>query len=110
MKRAAPLAVFFAALTFAAGVAAGPLDDARARGWLGERPDGYLGLVDPKAPASAKALMDSVNAKRRDLYAKRAAAAGVRIADYQAIAAEEIFAKLPAGVFVMDGSGRWTKK
>lgn len=103
-------AVFLAALAVAATAAAGALDDARAQGWLGERPDGYLGLVDANAPASAKALMESVNAKRRALYAERATAAGVRIADYQAIAAQEIFTKLPSGAYVMDASGAWARK
>jgi len=104
------LALIFAAVAFAAQATAGPLDDARVKGWLGERPDGYIGLVDANAPASAKSLMDDVNAKRRALYAERAAAASVRIADYQAIAAQEIFAKLPSGTFVMDASGAWARK
>ncbi|MEM6492158.1 MAG: DUF1318 domain-containing protein [Pseudomonadota bacterium] len=109
-RRCFAYAVVFAALAFAGFAAANPLDDARAQGWLGERPDGYIGLVDPSAPASAKALMDDVNAKRRALYAQRAAAAGVRISDYQAIAAGEIFDSLPRGVFVMDASGAWSRK
>lgn len=98
------------AMLFSAAAFAGPLDDARAAGWLGERPDGYVGLVDPNAPASAKALMDDVNAKRRALYEQRAAASGVRLSDYQVIVAKEIFDSLPSGVHVMGTGGSWTRK
>ena len=110
MIRRTHLIAFMASLVFAVAASAGQLDDARAQGWLGERPDGYIGLVDPNAPASAKALMDDVNAKRRALYAQRAAAAGVRIADYQTIAAREIYDSLRSGVFVMNPAGGWARK
>lgn len=107
----AKLASLILAVFLMAGTAwASPLDDARAKGWLGERPDGYVGLVDPAAPASAQALMKDVNAKRRALYEQRAASQGVRLSDYQVIAAGEIFNALPSGVYVMGADGGWTRK
>ena len=103
--RLAAILIFLASPAFA-----GALDDARSAGWLGERPDGYVGLADPNAPDSAKALMKDVNRKRRDLFEQRAAAAGVSLSAYQAIAAKEIYESLPSGVPVMGEGGSWTKK
>ena len=47
---------------------ASPLDQAKASGQLGERPDGYLGLVNPAAPADVKAVMNDINGKRKAEY------------------------------------------
>ena len=48
------------------------LDQARAAGLVGERPDGYVGAVDP----SAAGLAQQINAQRRDAYQQAAAASG----------------------------------
>ena len=44
------------------------LDDAKQQGLLGERPDGYLGLVKPSASFKTVELMEDINRKRRDVY------------------------------------------
>ena len=44
----------------AAPVLAADLDGAKAAGQVGERVDGYLGLVDANAPADVKALVERV--------------------------------------------------
>jgi len=50
---------------FAFGVT---LDEAKQQGWLGERPDGYLGLVKPSSSPDTVDLMKDINRKRRSLY------------------------------------------
>ena len=50
-------------MTIAGGAHADALDDAKAAGWLGERVDGYLGVVNSAAPGDVKALAADINAK-----------------------------------------------
>ena len=53
----APVSALVLALA-AAPVLAADLDGAKAAGQVGERVDGYLGLVDANAPADVKALVE----------------------------------------------------
>lgn len=100
-----------AALMGAAPAAADPLDDARAAGQIGERPDGYVAVVDASAPASIKALADSINRQRREAYQKIAQEKGVAIEQIGALTAEKIInEKLRPGMFYMDASGAWKQK
>lgn len=46
--------------------------DARTKGLIGEKTDGYLGFVTPPSPA-IKALVDDLNIKRKQQYTKDAA-------------------------------------
>lgn len=46
--------------------------DARTKGLIGEKPDGYLGFVTPPS-AAIKALVDDLNIKRKQQYTKDAA-------------------------------------
>ena len=48
---------------------ASPLDEAKGRGALGERYDGYLGVVSASASAADQALAQDINAKRKAHYA-----------------------------------------
>lgn len=87
------------------------LDDARAAGQIGERPDGYVALVDAGAPSSVKDLVASINRQRRDAYQKIATEKGVSIEQIGALTAEKIInEKLGAGMFYMDASGAWKQK
>jgi uncharacterized protein YdbL (DUF1318 family) len=87
------------------------LDDARAAGQIGERPDGYVAVVDASAPASVKSLADSINRQRREAYQKIANEKGVPIEQIGALTAEKIIReKLSPGMFYMDASGAWIQK
>lgn len=86
------------------------LDDARDQGYLGERPDGLLGQVDPAAPAWAVALMERINTERKLKYAELAAANGTSVQAVQVVAGEKIIASLKSGNWFMDASGRWMQK
>ncbi len=86
------------------------LDEARARGWVGEKPDGYVALVRPDAPEEAKALVERVNAERRRIYEELARKQGVSVEVVAAITARKIIERLPSGTYVMDAEGRWVRK
>ncbi len=86
------------------------LDEARLQGHLGERPDGYLGQVNPRAPAWALTLMVEVNEGRRAKYAELAMANGTTTEAVQVVAGEKIIEKLPPGTWYMDASEVWVQK
>ncbi len=86
------------------------LDEARRRGWVGERPDGYVAPVDPAAPEAVRALVARVNAERRRVYEELARREGVPVAVVAAITARKIVEKLPPGAYFMDEKGRWHRK
>lgn len=94
----------------AAPAFAGALDKAKSAGHVGERPDGYLGLVDPGAPASSRQLVDEINAKRRAHYAEIAKKTGSNVRDVGILAGEKLIANAPSGAFYMDSGGRWRQK
>ncbi len=89
---------------------ADPLDDAKRSGSLGEKPDGYLGLVDPKSSPAAKDLMNQINAKRREEYRKIAQQNKTDLHAVELLAGEKAIAKTPTGQFVQLSSGEWKRK
>jgi uncharacterized protein YdbL (DUF1318 family) len=105
------LAAGLAVLLCTAGVAvAVELADAKAAGQVGERPDGYLGLVHDDAPAEVKALVDDVNAKRRAEYAKIAAQNDTSVDVVGTLAGRKLVERTEAGRYVMTPAGKWLKK
>jgi uncharacterized protein YdbL (DUF1318 family) len=89
---------------------ADPLDDAKRAGWVGERPDGYLGLVDPgKAPKETSQLVAEINELRRNRYASIAAKEQTSLEVVAVLAGKKLVARAPAGHFVMDSAGRWQR-
>lgn len=98
-----------AALAVALPAAALDLDAAKARGLLGERPDGYVEVVDAGAPVDVRALAQDVNAKRRVAYAKVASQNGAPVADVARIAGKKLIDNAPSGTYVKI-DGKWVKK
>ncbi len=90
--------------------AAATLDSAKAEGWIGERPDGYLGLVRSDAPADVTALVDDVNAKRRARYEQIARQQGAPLSEVEKVGGQTAIEKTRTGHYVMDASGRWRRK
>ena len=70
----------------AAPVFAVELDQAKNDGLIGERADGYLGVVDANADAAVVALVNDVNAKRKAEYQRIAAKNGLSLEQVQALA------------------------
>jgi hypothetical protein len=61
-------------------------------------------------PANTAALIDQVNAERRQLYAERARTEGVPIDAIGKIYAGEIIKSAPAGTWFLSENGQWTRK
>lgn len=86
------------------------LDEAKAQGLVGERADGYVGVVDPSAPAEVRRLVEDVNAKRREAYEQIAKKNGVPVDAVAALAGAKLIEKTPPGQYVMGADGRWRRK
>ena len=91
-------------------VLAADLDGAKAAGQVGERPDGYLGLVDANAPGDVKALVERVNKGRRAKYEQIAAKRGAPVEAVAVQAGAKLIERAQPGHYVMDTSGRWKRK
>lgn len=103
----AAVAAMFIVLALAAPPAgAQSLDALRASGAVGERFDGYAVARD----ASAAAVVESVNAQRRQIYQQRAAATGAPPEEVGKVYAQEIFAKAPPGTWFQQPNGQWVQK
>ena len=87
---------------------AGPLDDAKAAGLVGEQVDGYVGAVT--GDSSVQALVDEVNAGRKAKYAEIANKRGAPVDAVAAIAGKKLIERAGAGQFVLGDDGRWTQK
>jgi uncharacterized protein YdbL (DUF1318 family) len=89
---------------------AGALEDAKAEGLVGERIDGYLGVVDGGAPASVKSLVKEINAERETKYAEIAKKQGAPVAAVAQIAGKKLIERAPKGEYVMGANGQWQQK
>ena len=90
--------------------AAASLDSAKSDGWVGEQPNGYLGLVRNDAPKDVKALVEDVNAKRKARYQQIAQQQGAPLAEVEKVGGQTAIEKTRPGHYVKDASGRWRKK
>ncbi|MCB9957231.1 MAG: YdbL family protein [Rhodospirillaceae bacterium] len=88
--------------------AAQTLEDARAQGWIGERRDGYIGVVE-NAPGVDQ-LVQTINTQRRNHYQSIAAANNVPLSAVEAQAAETIINRLPSGAIYQAANGQWARR
>ncbi len=86
------------------------LDSLRASAVVGERYDGYVVLRGTDAPPSARAIVEQVNEKRRQIYSERAAQQGVPVDQVGRVYAGRIFEQAPKGTWFLDESGKWVRK
>ena len=84
------------------------LDEAKSKGLVGEKSNGYVGPVSPGS-GEAQALTNEVNQKRRQAYEEIARRNGTSISAVEALAGEKAVANTKPGNFV-EGSGGWVKK
>lgn len=90
--------------------AAQSLDQLRKSGVVGERYDGLALVRDAGASSQVRAQVADVNAKRRRIYAKRAAEQGVPADQVGRVYAQEIFRTAPRGTWFLGEDGRWVQK
>ena len=89
---------------------AGALEDAKATGQVGERIDGYLGVVGSSAPAAVVQLVEQVNAERRARYAEIAQKQGAPVEAVAQIAGKKLIERAGPGEYVMGADGQWQRK
>jgi uncharacterized protein len=90
--------------------AAGALDDAKAAGLVGERPDGFVGVVPSTVPLEVAQLVEEINAQRRAAYADIAAKNGTSVDAVGVLTAEKLYQRAQPGEYLMSKSGQWTRK
>ena len=83
------------------------LDEARAAGRAGETPTGYLGAAD-NDPA-VRALVATVNARRRDHYKVIADRENTPLAAVEQLAGARLVGRAGPGEYVMDVNGTWIR-
>ena len=84
------------------------LEEAKTKGLVGEKPNGYLGVVNPGS-REAQTLADEVNEKRRNAYQDIAARNKTQLEAVEALAGEKAIQNTKSGHFV-EGPAGWTKK
>lgn len=89
---------------------ANDLDQFRAQGVIAERYDGFVELRTGDAPAAARALVDEVNAQRRQLYQERAAAEDAPVDEVGKVYAERIVQRAPVGTYFRQPDGSYIQR
>jgi hypothetical protein len=79
---------------------------ARQSGRVGEKPDGYLGVVD-SGDAALQKLVSDINIKRRALYAQKAQAANATLEEYALTAGCLAISRTAPGEKYMTPDGKW---
>jgi len=108
MRWGLPLA---AVLALAAPVAAQTpaVDAARAVGSIGERFDGYIGVVAPVSGV-VRSQVATINIRRRSLYSSLAARKGVSPQDVGITAGCQLLATIGVGQSYMWSDGIWRRR
>jgi uncharacterized protein len=95
--------------------AAAPAQDAaailaaRRAGLIGERYDGYVGIVNPNASAELRRQVAALNIRRRSLYSNLAARRGVSPEEVGITAACSLLRQISIGEYYLLGQGGWTR-
>jgi len=84
------------------------LDEAKAKGLVGEKPNGYLGMVN-SSDGEARALMNDINQKRRQAYEEIAKRNKTPLNAVENLAGEKAIQNTKPGNFI-EGPGGWMKK
>lgn len=84
------------------------LDEAKSKGLVGEKRNGYLGVV--KDSPEVKALVSDINAKRKAQYGEIAKKNGTALNAVENLAGEKAVEKTSSGNYIQDSSGSWKKK
>ena len=98
------LALPAAAMTLNEAMSA--LGEAKASGVLGEKPDGYLGVV--RSSKNAEDIASQINQARRAEYHRVAKQNGISVSDVEAIAGKKAIEKTPPGQ-IIQLNGNWVR-
>ena len=81
-------------------------DAARSSGQVGEKMDGYLGIVGASTPALQR-MVNDINIKRRAVYAEKAQAANATLEEYALTAGCIAIARTSPGEKYQAPDGSW---
>ena len=95
-------------LLIASTASAISLEEAKDKGLVGEKPNGYLGVVNPAGP-DVQALTNEVNQKRHQAYEDIAKRNRTPLSSVEALAGEKAIQNTRPGNFI-EGPGGWMKK
>ncbi|MDP1539482.1 MAG: YdbL family protein [Moraxellaceae bacterium] len=84
------------------------LQQAKAQGFVGEQPNGYLGVV--KATPEAINLANDINERRRAAYEKIARDNGTSLDQVAALTGQTAIEKSAPGTWIKTPEGQWIKK
>jgi uncharacterized protein YdbL (DUF1318 family) len=96
------VSLLFSSIAFAIG-----LDEAKQKGLVGEKDNGYLGLVIIQE--DVQLLIKDINAKRKAVYIKLAAKNGITVQQVEKLAAQKAYDKTRSGHYLWM-NGKWTTK
>jgi uncharacterized protein YdbL (DUF1318 family) len=82
---------------------------AKRAGLIGERYDGYLGLVNPNVSADVRRQVAALNIRRRSLYSNLAARKGVSPEEVGITAACSLLRRIGVGEYYLLGQGGWQR-
>jgi uncharacterized protein YdbL (DUF1318 family) len=96
------ISLLFSSIAFAID-----LDEAKNKGLVGEKDNGYLGIV--VAQKDAEDLVADINAKRKAVYIKLAEKNGITLQQVEQLAAKKAYDKTSSGHYLWVGN-QWVKK
>ena len=79
---------------------------ARSSGQVGEKPDGYLGVVGSQS-AAVQSMVSDLNIRRRENYAQKAQEQGVTLQEYAMTQGCILILRTQPGEKYQDPSGAW---
>jgi uncharacterized protein YdbL (DUF1318 family) len=84
--------------------------DAKSQGLIGEANSGYIAAVQSPPSAEVRALISSVNSKRKSQFADTASKTSATVTQVAHRFYELAVERTAPGHFYQDSSGRWLKK
>ena len=83
--------------------------EARSDGRVGERYDGYLGIVATASPALRRQV-SAINIRRRSLYSSLAASRGATPQEVGITASCTLLGRVAVGEYYLFGTGVWQRR
>ena len=100
----------FLVVTTAFPAAAQSARDLKNSGVVGERLDGYLGIVDGSAGGDIRGAVEAINAQRRRAYEGASRDSGRALSEVEAVAGARLRDKARAGDWVQNAAGQWIRR
>lgn len=83
------------------------LETVKTKGLVGEKPNGYLGVVSPGNDAAE--IVETINEARRQEYQRIAEKHDIAVSKVEAVAGKKALEKTPAGQYIQV-DGKWVQK